>query len=600
MTQQTSPFVESKYGWNFGESGWNTGADENWLKFGFLHDNNVEDVVASLPTAINGTAYFLTTDNRFYFAVGTSWYSSPCPKWFIFKVRSTGMFWQFDGASAVEINNPQQANAALEAIQDVIDTLGTAAFVSLDSLATQAELDVAAADAAAYTDDLRDDLGSTVSGDGSGIVGFIANGTGALGRSSQSKLRELGTSIVDFGAVGDGVTDDSAAEDEAHAARAGKSVVYPPSTLDYLNTDNAFNLYGASGNRQSLGDRIQSGLNTSPATAKHPVLWVQKFGDVDRTTIEWDQGAAYFGLIKKGGTAPGVSTTIYGLHQGADDASIIGLHSRVKLQSTNAGSDAWAGWFYCDVDQASMAAAHGLEINGFVNPALGLITPYLGTMQMVRLVMADSSDDNNRFSTALSIGRNTVGGTNNGVWTGIHFEAGSIISSNLDTDNGECIRLDGPVFSTQKIGGMRLVSGAGGTLGTYRYGFMTSEATFSNNNVFIMATGQNIRWGNITTGVKVTGGTNNMAVGNGFINITDPVSDTAIQVSSVKVLGARKTGWTADTGTAKRTANTTYSGTAEVSYTQATIQALMDAVAANSQTIKALKDDMISHGLIGA
>lgn len=227
MTQQTSPFVESKYGWSFGESGWNTGADENWLKFGFLHDNNVEDVVASLPTAINGTAYFLTTDNRFYFAVGTSWYSSPCPKWFIFKVRSTGMFWQFDGASAVEINNPQQANAALEAIQDVIDTLGTAAFVSLDSLATQAELDVAAADAAAYTDDLRSDLAASTAGLGAELVGYD---TGTVS-SAIDALRAQVINVLDYGADPTGVADSSAAFTAAWAAM--RALANP--TTRYIN-----------------------------------------------------------------------------------------------------------------------------------------------------------------------------------------------------------------------------------------------------------------------------------------------------------------------------------------------------------------------------
>ena len=33
MTQQTSPFLDVKYGWNYGESGWNTGMDENLVKF---------------------------------------------------------------------------------------------------------------------------------------------------------------------------------------------------------------------------------------------------------------------------------------------------------------------------------------------------------------------------------------------------------------------------------------------------------------------------------------------------------------------------------------------------------------------------------------
>lgn len=73
----------------------------------------------------------------------------------------------------------------------------------------------------------------------------------------------------------------------------------------------------------------------------------------------------------------------------------------------------------------------------------------------------------------------------------------------------------------------------------------------------------------------------------------------AYRVNSVQVVGARQTGWATDTGTSKKTANATYSGTAEGAYTQATIQALMNTVRDISQTQKAIKDALIAHGLIG-
>jgi hypothetical protein len=46
--------------------------------------------------------------------------------------------------------------------------------------------------------------------DGSNWVGFLSSGTGAVARSAQDKMRDS-VSIKDFGAVGDGVTDDTAA-----------------------------------------------------------------------------------------------------------------------------------------------------------------------------------------------------------------------------------------------------------------------------------------------------------------------------------------------------------------------------------------------------
>lgn len=152
MSQQTSPFLESKFGWNYGESGWHLGMDENLLKTGFMFDGNVDGVVATLPTLVNGQAHFLTTDSRFYFAVGGQWYSSPCPKWFVFKLRSNGNYYQFNGTSAVVVDNFTALDTRLDAAETTIGTLGTAAFVTVDSLATQAELDVASSQANSYSD----------------------------------------------------------------------------------------------------------------------------------------------------------------------------------------------------------------------------------------------------------------------------------------------------------------------------------------------------------------------------------------------------------------------------------------------------------------
>jgi hypothetical protein len=196
MAQQLSPWLEGAYGWNFGESNWNTGIDQNQLKFSFMFDRNVDSIVAFLPAAVNGQAHYLTTDNRLYFAVGTTYFSTPVPKWFTVVVRATGQYHQFNGTSLVQVDTPAQIETRLDAVEVTVASLGTAAFEDIGFFATQADLDIAEADAAAYTDDLRADIAAT----GAALVGFQQLGTGAVPRTVDLKLNEVVTS-TDFGTV---------------------------------------------------------------------------------------------------------------------------------------------------------------------------------------------------------------------------------------------------------------------------------------------------------------------------------------------------------------------------------------------------------------
>ena len=71
-------------------------------------------------------------------------------------------------------------------------------------------------------------LGLSASG-GSNNVGFLQSGTGAVARTVQSKGRDI-VSVKDFGAVGDGIADDTAAFIAAHASLpASGGGIYIPS-----------------------------------------------------------------------------------------------------------------------------------------------------------------------------------------------------------------------------------------------------------------------------------------------------------------------------------------------------------------------------------
>lgn len=62
---------------------------------------------------------------------------------------------------------------------------------------------------------------------GSALLGFIQSGTGAITRTAQDKMRDV-ISVKDFGAVGDGVTDDTTAIQAALTSLTSGGVLYVP------------------------------------------------------------------------------------------------------------------------------------------------------------------------------------------------------------------------------------------------------------------------------------------------------------------------------------------------------------------------------------
>jgi len=69
---------------------------------------------------------------------------------------------------------------------------------------------------------------------GSNLIGYLATGSGAVASTVQTKLREQ-ISVKDFGAKGDGTTDDTAAIQAAVAASSGKALYFPAGT--YIVSD---------------------------------------------------------------------------------------------------------------------------------------------------------------------------------------------------------------------------------------------------------------------------------------------------------------------------------------------------------------------------
>lgn len=118
----------------------------------------------------------------------------------------------------------------------------------------------------ATVDDLLNPLAET---NGSSLVGFLPAGTGAVATTVQTKLREI-VSVKDFGAVGDGVTDDTAAiqtainyaESTATPPAAGPGVVaiYFPFGKYYISASlvvtKSISFYGEGHSEFSTGARL--------------------------------------------------------------------------------------------------------------------------------------------------------------------------------------------------------------------------------------------------------------------------------------------------------------------------------------------------------
>ena len=86
-------------------------------------------------------------------------------------------------------------------------------------------------------------LAALAASSGSSLIGYTQGGTGAVATTVQAKLRQT-VSVKDFGAVGDGTTNDTTAVQ--NALNSGASVVYIPAGTYLISTKLTFscNIYG--------------------------------------------------------------------------------------------------------------------------------------------------------------------------------------------------------------------------------------------------------------------------------------------------------------------------------------------------------------------
>lgn len=117
--------------------------------------------------------------------------------------------------------------------------------------------------------------GSLITGVSTSVATFIQAGTGAVSRTGQAKLRDI-VSVKDFGAVGDGITDDTTAILAAIAAlpTAGGTLLYDGQFLfsSTITITNKIRLIGGGGIGTTTGDLPSSYFLKSSALAGNGIV----------------------------------------------------------------------------------------------------------------------------------------------------------------------------------------------------------------------------------------------------------------------------------------------------------------------------------------
>lgn len=141
---------------------------------------------------------------------------------------------------------------------------------------------IASTDVQAALTEINTDLAAST---GSSLVGYTQGGTGAVTSDVETKLQER-VSVKDFGAVGDGVTDDTAAIQAAINTNPG--ILYFPEG-SYLTTANLTNFHDT--NKEGAG-KIVRGSDTfsiTPVEGETNILYVASTGSTSNDGLSSSQ-----------------------------------------------------------------------------------------------------------------------------------------------------------------------------------------------------------------------------------------------------------------------------------------------------------------------
>jgi len=401
---------------------------------------------------------------------------------------------------------------------------------------------------------------------------------------------ELLKNVRDYWQAGD--ADFTAAINRAHGANT--NVAYPLGHLGVsVSNENALTntIY-----TDAQGLMLRAGRRFNPVTDPSPVLWVEKFDNSSRDTpndpATWDSGAGHFNVVKEGGTAPSIALIGYNRNVSTEPSGVggsIGVHGRAATDQIAPGI--WGAWFYTAGTNSTTPPSQmiGVEIN------LNHKAPDQGWMQSAgtgasRMLVAVTQDNSSPITIGIDIGRGT-NASNGFIHTALLLRANSVTPSGANSatamNNNEAIRIEGDSSIGNGSTGIR-----------FRGGFKTlgisfQETGFANNAAMLFADDQRM--------VVGPGPASSTWVSLNKTTAQVNFNGLALAMNATKVVGSRVTGWGVASGTVDKTAWSTYTApTVSAAYVQAELQAIANAVQANSRHLAALQQDLTTHGLIGA
>jgi len=508
---------------------------------------------------------------------------------------------------------------------------------------------------------------------GSSVIGFIQSGAGAVARTMQAKARDT-VSVKDWGAVGDGSTDDvTAIEAAIAAAPVNGTLTFPAgvyivgSQVDIARNDLTIEAYGAVlkakagtvfeyvlygtglSNVKIRGLTIDANQanRTSGQNVRYVGAYISLSTDCEYVDCVAKNALGYssnpgIGLSFGGGTrchaknctavdCGGTSGTnaADGFYVSGDNCTISNCTSEnctdtgqviengnnsgiiggttkncnAAFAVTNATNFAKRGNYIkgCTAIDWNSSVTGGVQIGCFGTGDL------LDTSIDVILVAPTGGKGagpaiNVRKTSTGKVDGLTINAVINGASTQGILVDGTNVRINgcyIRGTTNACVQFQ--TGSTGEVNGSKLF---GGGFGVYAAG--TASVRTCGNNIVGNSTQSYGLYAADTSSIlsefdKIDGQTSFRTGKDGGATLQSTrFTGSALEMNGTQVVGPRDTGWSADTGTAKKTANATYTApTISGSYTQAEVQAIANALQDASRTIKALKDAGIAAGSIG-